>query len=242
MAVAYLAEVFGSIQGEGMDAGVPAIFLRFAGCNLSCTYCDTPEARTRPDAFSIDDGRGTRKVANPVDCSELVDLVADDLGCRRLAVLTGGEPLLQPAALPPLARGLKGRGMRTYLETNGTLPEALLEVRDVVDFVSMDIKLPAGLDGRDFSREHRKFLAATRDGHSAVKIVIPGEASDAEVLAAVGLVADSKPAIPVFLQPVFGCAGPEVPGERLLRLQQEASSLLQDVRLSVQIHKILGIR
>lgn len=242
MAVAYLSEVFSSIQGEGMDAGVQAVFLRFAGCNLACSYCDTPAARARPNAFPVHGDAGTTEIGNPVECSELVAIVTRNFGCRGLAVLTGGEPLLQMSALGHVITGLKGKGFRTYLETNGTLPEAMREVRGIIDFVSMDIKLPAGQQGRDLSREHREFLEAIEDGHGAVKIVIPGEASDGEVLAAVRLVADAGPAFPVFLQPVFRRAKPEIPGERLLHLQRAASALLDDVRISIQMHKILGIR
>ena len=242
MAVAYLGEVFSSIQGEGMDAGAAAVFLRFAGCNLACSYCDTPTAGTHPDAFPVHGDRGTTEIGNPIECSELIDIVARDFECRGLAVLTGGEPLLQVSALSQVITGLKEKGFRTYLETNGTLPEAMREVRATVDFVSMDIKLPAGQEGRDLSREHREFLEAIEEGRGAVKIVIPAEASDAEVLAAVRLVADAKPAFPVFLQPVFRGAKPEVVGERLLHLQRVASALLDDVRISVQMHKILGTR
>lgn len=242
MAVAYLSEVFRSIQGEGMHAGVAGVFVRFAGCNLACSYCDSPAAGTRSATFSIQDAGGETQVANPVDCDGLVRMVVEGPDHPGLAVLTGGEPLLQAAALKHLIRGLKARGFSTYLETNGTLPGEMAEVRDAVDFVSMDIKLPSGQGGRDLSREHGEFLRVVRDLPAAVKIVIPGVAPDGEILDAVRLVADSAPALPVFLQPVFRRERPEVPGERLLRLQTGASALLRDVRISVQMHKILGIR
>jgi 7-carboxy-7-deazaguanine synthase len=242
MAVAYLSEVFRSIQGEGMHAGEAGVFVRFAGCNLACSYCDSPAARTRSATFSIQDAGGETQVANPFDCDGLVRMMVEDSDHPSLAVLTGGEPLLQAAALKHIIRGLKARGFSTYLETNGTLPGEMGEVRDAVDFVSMDIKLPSGQGGRDLSREHGEFLRVVRDLPAAVKIVIPGVASDGEILDAVRLVADSAPALPVFLQPVFRQERPEVPGERLLRLQTEASAMLRDVRISVQMHKILGIR
>jgi hypothetical protein len=116
------------------------------------------------------------------------------------------------------------------------------EVEALTDFVSMDIKLPSGQGERDLSREPKEFLQVIKDSHAAVKIVIPGDATDREVLDAVGLVAECGPALPVFLQPVFRLMRPEVQGERLLHLQKEACLLVRDVRLSVQIHKILGIR
>ena len=242
MAVAYLSEVFGSIQGEGMDAGIATLFLRFAGCNLACSYCDTPHARARSESFPVHSETGTRALANPVDCRELVEIVARDFDGYGLAALTGGEPLLQVAALRSIIPDLKGRGIRTCLETNGTLPEAMREIEGIIDFVSMDIKLPSGQEGRDLSREHKEFLSVIKDRHAAVKVVIPADASDDEVLAALRLVAGTGPDLPVFLQPVFIGEKPEVTGERLLQLQKKASTLLRDVRISVQMHKILGIR
>ena len=130
MAVAYLSEVFASIQGEGMDAGAPAAFLRFAGCNLACSYCDTPAARTRPDAFSVHGEAGSAEVGNPIECSELIDIVARKFGCGRLAVLTGGEPLLQMSALGSVITGLKGKGFRIVFSKQ--LTGSGLAERDVI--------------------------------------------------------------------------------------------------------------
>jgi len=242
MAVAYLSEVFGSIQGEGMDAGTGALFLRFAGCNLDCSYCDTPHARVRSEGFTVYGDGGPRTVDNPIDCCDLVSIATREFEHCRLAVLTGGEPLLQAAALKCIIPELKGKCFSTCLETNGTLPEAMREVRGMTDLVSMDIKLPSGQEGRDLSREHKEFLKVIEEENAAVKIIIPAQASDREVMAALRLVADARPELPVFLQPVFRRAKPEVRGERLLRLRKEASAFLSDVRISVQIHKVLGIR
>lgn len=242
MAVAYLNEVFGSVQGEGMGAGVPALFLRFAGCNLACNYCDTPAARTRPPAFSVHSDTAVDQIGNPIECGDLARIVEQRFGGQRLAVFTGGEPLLQPSAVRCLGEGLKAIGLKIHLETNGTLPEALREVRDVLDFVAMDIKLPSTQGDRDFGDLHRLFLGVLEDGRAAVKVVVPGKAPDREVLDAVRLVADVNRRLPVFLQPVFIGAQSQVEGGRLLHLLTEASRSLDDVRISVQVHKILGIK
>jgi 7-carboxy-7-deazaguanine synthase len=242
MAVAHLSEIFGSIQGEGMYAGRPALFLRFAGCNLACSYCDTPDARTCPPACAIREGDAGDEVANPVGCADIARLVGERFSDYRLAVLTGGEPLLQPSAVRSLGEDLKARGLEIHLETNGTLPEALREVRDTLDFVCMDIKLPSTQGGTDLGDLHARFLGGLEDGCGAVKVVVPGEVPDAEVLDAMRLIADVNRKIPVFLQPVFIGARCQVEGARLLHLLAEAARLLDDVRISVQIHKILGIR
>lgn len=240
--VVFLSEVFDSIQGEGPDAGVPALFLRLAGCNLRCTYCDTPEARERPEVFKVRGDSGPEEIANPVECSNLFELLQQRSKGPNLAVITGGEPLLQPEAVGMLGRKLKAWGFRLHLETNGTLPGALPAIAGAIDLVVMDLKLPTGQGGRDHADTHREFLEGMEGGRAAVKIVVPAGAPDREVLDGVRLVAEVDARIPVFLQPVFVGAKPQVDGERLLGLVGEASRMVADIRLSVQMHKILGVR
>jgi 7-carboxy-7-deazaguanine synthase (Cx14CxxC type) len=116
-------EIFLTLQGEGVQAGRPAVFCRFAGCNLwsgrevdradaVCRFCDT-------DFVGTDGTKGGRFR----DTGDLIDAIeAEWTGGRshRLCVLTGGEPLLQVD--DGLVRALHGRGFRIALETNGTLP------------------------------------------------------------------------------------------------------------------------
>ncbi|MDO8408801.1 MAG: 7-carboxy-7-deazaguanine synthase [Phenylobacterium sp.] len=116
-------EIFLTLQGEGGQAGRPAVFCRFAGCNLwsgreadrasaVCTFCDTD--------FVGMDGPGGGRFAGP---DELADAVAAAWGgeaAHRLVVCTGGEPLLQLDT--PLINALKARGFEIAVETNGTLP------------------------------------------------------------------------------------------------------------------------
>ena len=116
-------EIFLTVQGEGGQAGRPAVFLRFAGCNLwnglerdratsVCTFCDTDFVGTN--------GEGGGKFATP---EALADAVASQWrggeGDPRLVVCTGGEPLLQLD--PALIGALHARGFEIALETNGTL-------------------------------------------------------------------------------------------------------------------------
>ena len=95
-----LVEVFESLQGEGRNSGRPCVFIRFAGCNLDCPWCDTPrEAR-----FS----------------ATLDELVAEAKSFRaRSVVLTGGEPAVQEG-MPELVAALKREGFWIAVETNGT--------------------------------------------------------------------------------------------------------------------------
>jgi organic radical activating enzyme len=95
-----------TVQGEGAHAGTPCVFLRFAACNLECTWCDTdfaPERATRYSAEEI--------------VARLVEL---DRSSTRVVIVTGGEPTLQWDA--PVATALRDAGFRVHMESNGTRP------------------------------------------------------------------------------------------------------------------------
>jgi organic radical activating enzyme len=98
-----LAEIFYSIQGEGMWTGTPAIFVRLAGCNLACDFCDTDYS--------------TKYFAS-VD--EVVENVRKSGGDCPMVILTGGEPLAQ-AETPALIEALQKDGRRVHIESNGTI-------------------------------------------------------------------------------------------------------------------------
>jgi 7-carboxy-7-deazaguanine synthase len=115
-------EVFYSIQGESSFAGCPCAFIRLAGCNLRCTYCDTEYA------FS----EGKEMVV-----SEILRMI--DPYPTRLALVTGGEPMLQESVLD-LLNSLLDRGYTTLLETGGHISLAGVDSR--VHKI-MDIKCPS---------------------------------------------------------------------------------------------------
>ncbi len=107
-----LVEVFESLQGEGRNTGRPCVFVRFAGCNLACPWCDTDVARR----FSL----------------SLDGLVAEIAQYRpKSVVLTGGEPTLAPG-MPELVAALKERGYWIAVETNGTNEPDWLQFVDYV--------------------------------------------------------------------------------------------------------------
>lgn len=100
-----IAETFYSIQGEGVTAGRPAIFVRLQGCSVGCGWCDTK--------YSWDAAAGRE-----IDLAALLEEVVG-FPCRRV-VITGGEPLESPL-FAPLARALAGRGYVLEVETSGTV-------------------------------------------------------------------------------------------------------------------------
>ena len=100
-----IAEIYKSIQGEGLRTGRPSVFVRASGCNLRCWYCDTAYTSWRPEGKDI-----------AVD--EILARV-DEWDCQDV-VLTGGEPMLF-AELIPLAEQLRRRGRMITIETAGTL-------------------------------------------------------------------------------------------------------------------------
>jgi 7-carboxy-7-deazaguanine synthase len=98
-----LSEIFYSIQGEGLWTGTPAVFVRLAGCNLACDFCDTDYS--------------TKFFATP---EQIVATVAEVGGECPMVILTGGEPLAQ-AETPALIEALRRDGRRVHLESNGTI-------------------------------------------------------------------------------------------------------------------------
>ena len=118
-------EIFLTLQGEGVQAGSRAVFLRFAGCNLwsgreadraeaQCKFCDTDFVGT--------DGEGGGKFATAAELADSVERAWGGGTADRLVVITGGEPMLQLDSA--LIDALHERGFRVAVETNGTLPVA----------------------------------------------------------------------------------------------------------------------
>ncbi|HVP56969.1 MAG TPA: hypothetical protein VMU02_02640, partial [bacterium] len=159
-----------------------------------------------------------------------------------ILVFTGGEPLLQEGFIQAAGPGLREMGYRLHLETNGSLPDALAPVKDIVDFISMDVKLPSTQGGRSLAAEHQRFLEALGGKPAAVKIVVTADAGLDEVAEAARLVGTINPWLPVFLQPAFEGAHPAVDAGRLLAALAAARRFVGDARLSLQMHKVLGLR
>ncbi len=116
-----IVEIFQSIQGEGILAGVPSVFVRLGGCNLRCAWCDTTYASWNPETSP----RGVDDVLARIEKSPL-----------RHVVLTGGEPMVAPH-IAGLTRGLRALGRHITIETNATITPG--EV--IADLASLSPKL-----------------------------------------------------------------------------------------------------
>jgi 7-carboxy-7-deazaguanine synthase len=207
-----IKEVFATLQGEGAQAGSPAVFLRFAGCNLGygvCPWCDTDWAKAE---YTLD-LEGTLA---------LVERVArEGFGGEReglLLVATGGEPSLQLDR--PLSEALRARGYRISMESNGSRPVD----RSLVDWLTISPKQT------EFAQKEGDELKVLFTGASA-----PGITPDVE---AVRRLAEGTRFSHYFLQAVDVPAqgGPSYP--EVVRAVME---LGPPWRLSVQTHKVLSI-
>ena len=203
-------EIFYTLQGEGAHSGIPAVFVRFSGCNLKCLWCDTDFADyTEMSAAEI--------VASALDLYDVPNQR------RKMCVLTGGEPSLQVDR--PLLDALHEAGFYICIETNGTRP-----LPDGIDWITCSPKAVG------------RHLALRRVNE--VKVVYTGE-YDPEVWRS------QLEAEHWLLQPL------RYTGEWLLEhavdeWEDDRNDNLDDTvryilshpfwRLSVQLHKIVGLR
>lgn len=243
---ARLIEIFSSLQGEGKYLGCRQIFIRLPGCNLNCSYCDTPLKAAQ--LCQVEDAPGSscfKGLTQPVSINQLCGLATD--WCRLLPgahhsfSITGGEPLLQPQLLENWLPKLR-EILPVHLETNGTLPEALQSLLPHIDHICMDIKLPSATGLKPLWDSHSRFLKIAAATELTVKIVVSDITTDQEIIRACSLVADVDNKIPLFIQPVTGSDGKvAVESGRLLHWQALAARLLPNVRVVPQMHKMLEV-
>lgn len=236
-----VTEIFSSIQGEGPYVGARQIFFRLPKCNLACPYCDTETNVPKTMRFEAKPGsRNFEKIENPVSLSRLWEIMQIyDFSLHHSLSVTGGEPLLWTRELQAFLPLIRDRQLKVYLETNGTMPNQLLEVLPMVDIISMDIKLP--FSGRTFWSEHELFLRYSRKKEVFVKIVVNEKTPLQDLETARNLISEVGSDILTILQPVTktGDINPPQPCQ-LLKWQSFFLEKLNDVRVIPQTHVILG--
>ncbi|MBI1922533.1 MAG: 7-carboxy-7-deazaguanine synthase QueE [Geobacter sp.] len=244
---AELIEVFSSVQGEGMLVGLRQAFIRFAGCNISCDYCDTGSL-TAPKHCLMEATPGRRDFfpqANPVGLERIAMHLEGWCrgwpGVHHSISLTGGEPLLHHDALVEWLPRLRSI-LPIYLETNGVPHETLGTVIDNIDYISMDIKLPSTSGEADLWDCHQRFIEIAAHKELFVKVVVGETTQDWEVIRACEIIAAVGKNIPLIIQPMTGKDGSvTVSPIKVIELQETACRYLKEVRVIPQTHKFLGM-
>lgn len=204
-----ISEIFFSIQGEGVEIGLPTVFVRLFACDLRCTWCDSMYAVEGTDFkdMSIEEVRAE----------------IERFKCKRIC-FTGGEPLIQQKELEILAKDLVHDGYEIILETSGHKEPPPVFWTDSC-LISMDCKCPgSGMEKRmDFELMEKLRL------NDQLKFVIQDEA-DYEY--AKGILKKYKIKANIIFQPVYGSSLKWLTGRVL-------EDRLERVRVLPQLHKII---
>lgn len=240
---AYIAEIMESIQGEGLTAGARQIFVRFCGCNLRCSYCDTKSSLVKPERgfFYPQTGKtqDQKSFLNPLDISSAIEIIQNF--SSSWISFTGGEPLLWVEFINEFVMQLKPKGYRFLLETNGTLVQELKKCLNTIDIISMDFKLPSAT-GEDNWKKHYFFLKEAALRSCYVKVVVNKDTEEEELEHVFDIVKKVDYRIPVFLQPATIMGKPDltlIPF--LLEMQEKGLNYLNDIRIMPQMHVYLKL-
>lgn len=202
------AEIFFSIQGEGLRQGEPTIFVRLSGCNLRCPFCDTKYARDKNKGSNLSLDEIVQKI-----------LRLQKKNPTRWVSLTGGEPLLQD--IEPLVKKLHQNKILVHVETNGTLKPL-----PSVDWTTVSPKPPAYFF-------HPLFIKKANE----VKLVVTRSLTFSEV----ARIRRQFPVkIPLILQPQDNAGWSQKKAVHFLKTA--CRQRLENIRILVQLHKILGLK
>lgn len=202
-------EIFDSIDGEGIYTGCLATFIRIAGCNLRCRYCDTKYSFTGGTKMSID---------------EIIEKV-DAIGNKHIT-LTGGEPLIH-REVENLIDRLCEKGYTVNIETNGSVDVVLYQFENTV--ITMDYKTISSGENDHMCDNFIKLLR-TKD---VLKIVCnEDDFEDIEQM-----LKRVKPRAQIFISPIFNEIKPEMLVNFSKRLRDKG--ICDNVRVQIQLHKII---
>jgi len=205
-AILKITEIFASIQGEGLRMGEPTIFIRLAGCNLRCHFCDTKYAWDGGSDYTVEQVLAAIKKIRqgfPVDW----------------ICLTGGEPMCQE--IKTLVRKLRKTGLKVQIETNGTIYQ-----RVGIDWFTISPKPPEYYF-------HAEYATRAKE----VKLVVSRELT----FKTIQNIRKSFPErTPILLQPESHRKWSIRAGENLLG--QATRERIANIRLSIQLHKVLNFK
>ena len=208
-----VVEIFESINGEGMRAGELAVFVRFAGCNLRCSYCDTMWANEADTVYQ------------EMELSEIVEKVCQ-FSVRNVTI-TGGEPLLQKNVDLLLSELVK-KGLSVEIETNGSIPLKELAKNLPELIFTMDYKLAGSSMESHMNVEN--FAVLTKK--DTVKFVV-SDRNDLERAYEIAKAYHLNGACNLLLSPVFDA----IELEEIVAFMKEKS--WKDARMQIQMHKVI---
>lgn len=209
----YYNEIFCSVQGESSDSGLPCIFIRLFGCPVGCSYCDQPQSPKDKKRISI---------------QNIISQITKFKGVKNVCI-TGGEPLIHEDVIP-LTWELLHIGYKVSIETSGCVPIEDLGYRRSFKYV-MDIKCPSsGVSEKNIFEnllhlqynDEVKFVVADREDYEYMKKVLKKYPTQASIL----------------VSPMFDKNQKAVIGSELVNWIIEDKL---NVRVQIQLHKILGV-
>ena len=214
MAEFKVAEIFTSINGEGTKAGQTAVFVRFTGCNLNCSYCDTKWANEPNAEYKLMTDR------------EILSRIKET-GIKNVT-LTGGEPLLREGINELLEEIAKDGFLQAEIETNGSIDlKPFCDIENRPSF-TMDYKLPSSGMEKHMCLENFEIL----EKKDTVKFV-SGSIEDLKKALDIIRKYDLSRRCHVYISPVFGSIEPA----KIVDFMVE--NKLNDVNLQLQLHKFI---
>ncbi len=209
-----VVEAFVSINGEGRKAGQLAVFVRFAGCNLNCSYCDTKWANTTDTKYTL------------MSADEIYELIKS--AKVKNVTLTGGEPLLREGMTELLDILCSDEKLSIEIETNGSVDVSRFRIGKNPPSFTIDYKL--GTSGMEEKMCMKNFSEVTEK--DTVKFV-SGSRNDLEKALEIMNTYKITEKASVYISPVFGMIEPA----EIVEFMKENN--LNDVNLQIQMHKVI---
>ena len=233
-----LSEIFTSIEGEGILIGTKTLFIRMAGCHLGCIWCDTGYA------LPLTSGK-------EYTLGHVKDMISNELRPNTYkANFTGGEPLLQHYAVADLARFIKDKGLKTYLESSCFDSHRFEKVLPFIDICKIEFKMR---DSKAVDSEHHgRLLINEREcldlsiecsKTTYIKVVVTASSSIGEfrnLLQDVFTHIETRDLAGFIIQPSFAMDEPSL--EKLLMFYDAVYPIYHNVRIIPQLHKLMGVR
>ncbi len=233
-----LSEIFTSIEGEGILIGTKTMFIRMAGCHLGCIWCDTRYA------LPFDSGKA-------YTLEHVKKMISEELRPNTYKVnFTGGEPLLQHLAVADLAKFIKDKGLKTYLESSCFDSHRFEKVLPFIDISKIEFKMS---DSEAVDSEHHATLLINErecldmsiawSKTTYIKVVVTASSSIEEfrkLLHDTFAHIQTRDLAGFIIQPSSGMEPPSL--EKLLDFYDATYPIYHNVRIIPQLHKLIGVR